>query len=211
MIFVWLLVGIVAVAVAFLLPESSMDLWPAVDAAGIALIVYLLTLLVYILRPPIPAKKRLVAAFIATVSIVSVIAFWTGHAEQAAYQRETLLKIRSTIGRGVLMHHVSDAVLPVFEAYHAQGKRKARSLGRLFRDQFPSAIVGSNFREPMWENDTQQVLIPARLEEDLVEIVAVDKVGRGKDPAFVNSGGTRGRIEERFTLTEKGVSYDIIN
>ncbi len=211
MVFIWLLAGMLGIAAAFLIPDSSMDLWPALNSAGVALAVYLIALAVFMLRPPLPLRKRLIAGLVAAVWIISVASLWTGHQTQAEYQRDQLITIRSTIGRGIILDQVPAAIMPVLEDYYAQGQRRKMSIGDLFGQRYPHAVAGENFREPMWEGDTQGVFIPARLENDVVEIIAVDRVGRGKDPAFANTGGTVGRIEERFVLTAKGVSHDILN
>lgn len=211
MIFVWLFVGIVAVVVAFLIPESTMDLWPAFNTAGIVLAVYMLALSVFVLRSPLTPRKRGIAGAAIIVWMLSAASLWNGHQVQSHYQRDLLVTIRSTIGRGILLNQVPEAILPVLEQYHAQGMRKTRTIGRIFRDMYPAAEIGANFRVPQWAADTQQVYLPVRIEDDALEIVAIDNVGRGSDPAFVNTGGYVGRIEERFVLTGKGMRHDIIN
>ena len=211
MIYVWLLVGILGVAIAFFIPDSTNDLWPALNAAGIALIVYLLALLAYTLRPPIVLHRRVLAGSVAIITLVAGLSVWTGHQEQAQYQHDKLLEIRSTIGRGILLNEVPGMLLPVLEAYHGQGARKNRSIGKIFSEMYDGAEVGRNVRTPNFENDTQRVYIPLRLEDDLVELAAIDFVGRGKDLTYANTGGGVGRIEERFTLTGKGVRHDVLN
>ena len=211
MIYVWLLAGVAGVLIAFLMPDSTDDLWPAMNAAGVVLVVYLAALLAYILRPPIPVRKRILAGSIAVVTCIAGYSLWTGHQEQSHYQHDRLIEIRSTIGRGRMVSEVPKTLLPVLETYHAQGTQKKRSIGSIFRDLYEGVEIGRDFYSPMWEHDTQTVYIPLRIEDDLVELITVDKVGRGKDLSFANTGGTVGRIEERFTLTEKGVSHDVIN
>jgi len=211
MVFIWLLLGIVATVVAFSIPDSSQDLWPALNSAGVVIAVYLVALLIYALRPPLPARKRIIVGSLAVIGMLSVASAWTGHEMQSRYQRELLLRIRTVIGRGVLLHEMPDQLLPVLEEYHNQREKKSMSLEAIFLQNFPDATVGVNYRTPQWQGDTSRWFIPLRLEEDLIEIIAVDRVGRGKDPDFENAGGFRGRLQERFVLTEKGVSHDILN
>ena len=60
MIFLWMLVGVIVTSAAFFISPASVELWPSLNAAGVIAALYVLALVFYTLRHPIPFKHRII-------------------------------------------------------------------------------------------------------------------------------------------------------
>lgn len=196
--------GVLAVYFAFILQPRGAELWPSINAAGIAAAVYLLALLGYTLRRPVSGIVRIAVALSAMVGMAATATAWTTMDTQSHWQRERLLEIRTVIGRGISYAFDSDSLLTVLGRYHARG---GHNLPAAFHSVFPGAVVGSNLHRPQWDGDTARVVLVTELTPTSVTLVSADKVARGRSMGFVNIGGLTGKMQERYTLTEKGLQH----
>ena len=207
---VWLLLGSIAVSIAFFIPSNSSEVWPGLNLAGVVTAIYLLALLLFALRKPISTKKRVVSWVLAVVVIISIVVSWIGMERASKWQRENLLTIHSLIIRGIAYSEVPDTLLDILAQYHNQGRGQHLSIGGIFRKNCPDATVGYNIHKPESDWDSLKVFVTALSDTELV-MTAHHPYSRGRDPSFVSYTGRTGSVQERFILTEKGVRHESDN
>ena len=210
MIIIWLLGGIAAVTLAFFIPPNSTELWPSLNAAAIPVVLYILALAFYTLRSPITRKARIVA----WVSIVLVggatYSHWMGMNKTTHWQHDQLLTIHSVIIRGILQAHAPRLELDALEAYHKQGSKKKESLAQVFQDKNNGATVGTNLYKPEFPEDSTSIVVRSLTDNEIV-LLGLHTYSKGRKADFKNYNGRVGKVQERFTLTEKGVTYESEN
>ena len=217
MILFWLLVGVVVVSVSFFIPGNSAELWPSLNAAGIAAAIYLLALFVYIFRRPISIKGRVVGALLVVIVAAAVVVFWVGMDKTTHWQAHQLEKIHSVITRGILQAEVSDSMLVVLQDYHKQGRVKKASLGKMFLQKFPGVTLGSNIHPPYLTNQPPEAdrdslrAFVTLLSDSMVVITGTHAYSRGRNADFTSYIGRKGTVQERFILTEKGIRHESDN
>jgi hypothetical protein len=203
----WIVCGVIVVSAVFLFTPPSPELWPALDAAGIAGALYLIVMTAFALRRPL--KKSLqVWMGLAVVITLALGAFtWTRMQQETEWHAATMLKVRGTIGRGVMRYGImsTTAINTLYEFYRQQGAKK-ESLADVFRRRYEGAAPGLNILKPEWEGDVRQVIV-AKLDPGLIELVSQETYVKGRDPLFRNYNGQFGMMQERGTLTEKGIVY----
>lgn len=217
MVLFWLLVGVVVVSISFFIPGNSAELWPSLNAAGIAAAIYLLALFVYIFRRPISMKGRVIGATLVLIVGTAIVTVWMGLADTTHWQANQLQKIHSVIMRGILQSEVPDSMLVVLQDYHKQGRVKKASLGKLFLQKFPGATLGTNIHPPYTMNkppeadrDSLRVFVTL-LSDSMVVVTGTHAYSRGRNPDFVSYMGRKGTVQERFILTEKGIRHESDN
>jgi hypothetical protein len=202
----WIVVGVIVVSLVFFLTPSSPDLWPSLDAAGIAGAVYLLAMVTYALRKPLKTVLR-VWVGVAAMAVLALGAFtWMRMQDQTEWQAETLMKIRGVIGRGVMRYDMSGATLNALDEFYQQRGSRKESLADIFRKQSPGAAVGVNIHKPDWAGDLRQVIV-AKLEPLNIELVSQETYVKGRDARFKNYNGQLGMIQEKYIVTEKGITH----
>jgi hypothetical protein len=202
----WIVAGVILVSAAFFLAPQSIELWPALNAAGIAAALYLAALLFYVLRKPLPGRPRIVVGIVAVVVISSAVFSWTRMQDQTQWQANQLMKIRAVIGRGVKVTEIAHPLLKSLDAYHLQGTRKANTLADEFRKMYPGVVAGSNIFKPRWEGDDMTIMVET-LDPDRIVLLSQETFVKGRDPQFKNYDGKTGMIQEKFVLTEKGITH----
>ncbi|MGB2869119.1 MAG: hypothetical protein WBD36_11755 [Bacteroidota bacterium] len=210
MMVLWLLGGIVVVTVAFFLPGQYAELWSQINSAGLAGALYVLALVAYTTRTPFPKKQRVVAWICTAVLGGAIVVWWTGMDSTSHWQRDRLHEIRVVTSRGVIQGVVPRTLIQSLELYHKQGSKKKETLGQIFRKLNPQALPGSNIHVATFPNDSLSVVVQV-LENDRVTLVAHEAYVPGRKAEFINIDGRLGRVQERFTLTEKGVSHESEN
>ena len=203
---VWIVVGIIVVSAVFLLSPRSTELWPAVNAAGIAAVLYIIALLVYVLRSPLSLKHRFWIGLAAAVVLGLGTYSWTKNQERTYWQAETLMRIRGVIGRGMMRYEMIPEMLAALKEFHHPSVKKNESLAQVFSRMHPGATVGSNIHKPQWEGDLMKVIV-AKLEPGQIELLSQETFVNGRDPHFRNYNGQSGMIQERVILTEKGITH----
>ena len=99
MMIVWLLVGIIAVSLAYLLPSEGLDPWIPLNAAGVLALAYLAALMAVTTRRPFPRRSKALS-WVVFLIVGGAIAFaWTGFDAQAHFQAQQLSQIRQRIAR----------------------------------------------------------------------------------------------------------------
>lgn len=209
MVLLWLIAGLVVVSVAFFLPGNPPEVWPNLNLGGIVTVVYLLALLTYTMREPFGRKAQVTTWIVAIVTVASLAVAWTEMDSLSHYQQQTLLNIRATIGRGIIYTEVPDSLLSVLDRFHHQKGKKA-TLGQVFQIHYPGTRVGDNIHKANNEYDSLQVYIAA-LSDTTIALAAQEMYVKGREPTFKNYNGRVGMVQEKFTLTVKGVRHESEN
>lgn len=202
----WVVAGVIIVSLVFLLTPPSLDLWPSLDAAGIAGVVYLIAMLTYALRKPVETKVRIWIS-IAAIVVLALGAFtWMKMQAQTEFQAEMMMKIRGVIGRGVMRRYLSEVPLKTLDEFYQQRGPNKASLADIFCKENPGAAVGANIHRPEWEGDWWKVVV-TKLEPSTIELLSQETYVKGRDPQFKNRNGQVGMMQEKSILTEKGITY----
>ncbi|HWP82895.1 MAG TPA: hypothetical protein VNN76_09615 [Bacteroidota bacterium] len=204
----WIVGGCLLVSVVYFLAPQGTDPWPALNAAGIAALLYVIAFLVSFVKRPFSVRARVSIYAVSLVLGIAIYSAWTGMDEQSHWQRSQLAKINGVITHGIIASELhSTFLLPIFERYHKQESRRRVSLGALFRQTFPNARIGENIR-PVKEYEDSTMIYVAELSDDTVTLVGQSLFVAGKNPGFRNYNGRVGRVQARATLTAKGVMYE---
>lgn len=210
MIALWILIGGVIVTVAFFLPGHSMDLWPNINSAATALFGYLVALhWRFWRRDDLTRKRRSVVLLLSVLAVGGTTLSWRQMEAQSYWQRAQLNEIGATISRGIYASMVPDSLLVVLEAYHRQTGRTRKTLGELYRSQYPPGIVGdawSTMEPSGMPNPIDDVFLTA-ISDTHVVLVVRHPWYEGRDTSFVNSPDLTGKVQVRITLTEKGIAH----
>ncbi|MCX6135102.1 MAG: hypothetical protein NTU47_14915 [Ignavibacteriales bacterium] len=210
MVVLWLIIGCVVVSVAFFLPGRSPEVWPNINSAGIALLVYLVALLgVYSRSKHLTLRRRSTVLVIAALAILAGVFSWKQMEDQSKWQRQKLGEIGTIIGRGIYAAMITDSLLCVLDDYHHQKGKTKVSLGEIYRKRYPPGNVGdpwSSIRATGRPNPPDDIFLAA-ISDTQVVLVARHPWYRGEDTAFATYNGPKGTLQVRATLTEKGLQY----
>ena len=207
---VFIVAGIIFVSAAFTIPLKSPELWPALNAGGIAAGIYLAALLVYVLREPLPMRTRIVAGVIGLVAMIAVTFTWIRNEDRTRWQADLIVKICATIGRNIFSTAMPEYLLKTLDEYHQQKPHQKEFLGDIFRRLHNNPSVGSNIHTQSYPNDPIRVFIKT-LDRDLIVLVGQETYAKGRDLSFRNYDGKIGMVQERYTLTEKGMIHESEN
>lgn len=211
MILRWLVAGTVLLVAAYFIPGIHTDPWVNLNAAGAVAAVYLLALLLYTIREPISPNTRVFAWVISLIIMGGIVAAWTGFDKTSHWQKEKLLQIREVVRRGVILYNVPfELLLPTLDAYYGQGTKKKETLGQVFRRLHPEAAVGVNMYKPKWERDSLSIIVQT-LSDSIIVVIAQEAYVTGKSPSFQNLHGKVGMVQEKYILTERGMSRESEN
>jgi hypothetical protein len=202
----WIVAGVILISATFFLTPQTTELWPAINAAGIAAGIFLFALLAYVLRRPLAMKQRLLVGIIGIFVIGCTTITWMKKQEQAHWQADQLMKIRAVIGRGIKMADMAPPLLKVLDAYHRQGAKKLNTLAGEFKKSYPGAAVGTNIHKSQGEWDELTVMVES-LEPNEIVLVSQETYVKGRDPEFKNYDGKIGMLQEKFILTERGLTH----
>ena len=209
MIFRWMFGGIILVSLAFVLPGRTAEVWPSLNAAGIATLIYIIALLLYTLRNPIPVKHRVIVGLLAFISVIGLSAHWTGMRNTTEWQQNQLLDNKSLVVRGTMISDAPVSLLSVLEEYHAQGMMKKQSLANTFLHKYPLVKIGSNILSSVGEDSTR--IFVTTLSDSAVILTASHAYARGRTADFLPYWGRKGTVQERYILTEEGVRHESDN
>jgi hypothetical protein len=207
---VFIVAGVTFVYAAFTIPLRSYELWPALNAGGIAAGIYLLALLVYVLRKPLSSKHRILAGLIGLVAMIAVVFTWVRTEQESRWQTNKILEIRGVIGRGIYAAYIPQYLLTTLDEFHHQNRSKRENLKEVFSRLHGSARVGANMYVLTYPYNKTQVFVKT-LDPDRIVLVGQETYAKGRSPEFKNYDGRVGLIQEQYTLTEKGMTHESEN
>jgi hypothetical protein len=206
----WLAGGVSFVTIAFFIPAQTNELWSQFYAAGIATVIYLIALLIYILRKSISMKIKIITACFSILALGSAVAASIEADIQSHWQQNRLLEVRGIIGRGEMLNKLSTPLLETLKQYYQNNSSGEKTLSQVFQNLHSGVVVGSNINKPQFDGDTTKVIVHT-LERDRIILVSQETFIHGRNPDFLNLNGQKGMIQEKCTLTEKGVKYESEN
>ena len=210
MVLIWLLVGIIAVSIAFFLPGASLDPWVSLRPAEIVSAVFLIALVAYTTRKPFPLKQRIFSWVLVAILLVGGTVFSNDSHQRTSWQKNQLIKILGVIQHGILMNEMPGPLLASLKKYHQQPQRNRKPIGEVFKEMKPGVKVGDNIYVAAGEGDSLAIYV-ASLTKDEVVLVGQPAWGKGRSPDFTNFNGRKGLVQVRATLTQKGVTYESEN
>jgi len=209
MVFLWLIFGFILVSVAFFIPGNQAEVWPNLNYGGIAALLYLLALVGYTMRKPFGRKAQIAVWAATLVTLGALGTHWTGMDSMSHWQQKTLISISELIGRGIIVAEVPENLLTVLDKYHHPKGKKA-TLQQVFLIEYPGAQIGDNIHKPSHDRDSLRVYV-ASLSDTLIALTAQMLYIKGRDPTFKNFNGRAGMIQERYTMTVKGMRHESEN
>lgn len=210
-VFFWIVAGIIVVSAAFFSQDRVTELWPAINAGGIAGILYALAVMVFTMRSPVKTRIRLASFIGFAITFSFLCASWLTTHEQSRWQHDRILEIRTVIARGISSVVLRDPLLNTFAEYHAQSPLRKLTLEEVFKGRNPTIAEGLNLYKPQWAGDTLMRIYVHTLSNDSIVLIATDRGAAGRENSFINYNGTVGKIQERYTLTEKGLTRESEN
>jgi len=203
---VWIISGIVAVAASFFLAGGD-DVWRSLDAAGIATVLYLFALVGFAMRRPFGIRTRVFTWCALLVVGTGVYLDWSGMSETAHRQKESLLKIRGTVSRSIMLTEMPVPLMKVLRSYSEQPVKKRGTLGKAFQAMYPADSVGRNIHVPFDQQDNLKILV-ASVSDTEVVLIGQEIAVAGVDAYKKNFDGRAGMVQARAILTERGVRYE---
>jgi hypothetical protein len=206
----WLAGGIVAVTIAFFIPAQTTELWPQFYTAGGAALVYLIALLLYSVRKPVSMTARILTLACSVITLGAIVFSSIRMDSTSHVQMNTLANMKTTHVREIMFYKLPRPLLATLRAYYQQEPGKKETLSQVFQRQNGSVPVGSNINKPLSEGDTLKIIVET-VEPDRLVLVTQETSVKGRDPEFLNYNGQKGMIQEKCTLTTKGVKYESEN
>ncbi|MFH0990947.1 MAG: hypothetical protein V1799_13110 [bacterium] len=203
---IWLTIGVALCSLGFILPENSSEIWPALDAAGIAAIAFLLVLLVYVLRKPISPKLRFIMILGFFLFAGSVSYVWMSTKQRILAGQHFVAQTRRPIAEGYSYYKASEYLLRPLKEYHQQRSQKKKSLGSIFQEIYPNTYAGSHLYQPGNYDPMAEVIIHSVTPDTIVLQSRVINPYAHRARPFVISNSPN-LIKIQFTLTAKGISY----
>ncbi len=203
----WILTGVVIVSAAFLIVPHSADPWHSLNAAGLAAGLYLFALTLSVVRKPIRLVTRIVVGFLALLLIGATAFVWLRMQSSVVDQFQSRQKQSVMSVRGAMISEMSATLLKTLEAYYQQGARKKETLGRTFQRLNGGASESTIIIQPPYRGK----VVVELLKPDQIVLVGEYTGHQGRNAEFKNVDGSKGMIQERLILTEKGMIHESDN
>lgn len=205
---IWILSGVIVVSAVYSFTPTVTP-WSALNAAGFVAGVYLIALLLFVARKPVRLLPRILA-FVLALTAIGATAFTWIKSEHYLEDQRTYAKERSEITvRGMIFNTGSQNLLQTLRTSQKNSWTRSRTLDEIFRLRNPSAAEGKELRSTAIYRSI--VFYVETLKPDSIVLVATDITVPGRNPDFVAHGGRKGCIQDRFTLTRKGMVHESQN
>jgi hypothetical protein len=207
---IWILTGMILVSAAFFVAPYSN---PRLDfnVAGIVAALYLIALVIYIARKPLRLVPRIAVVVLALLAMGATAFSWITSQNNMMGKRESQTQQRIAGRRGNLFSTMSDHLLSVLRDYYQSGGKKTETLKELFCRRNGQVKVGDRLNVQSRGVYFNWPVYLAALEPDSIVLIAMEPASPGRDPGFRNFNGKSGAIQERMTLTTRGIIHESQN
>jgi|GEM_PF-756012 energy-coupling factor transporter transmembrane protein EcfT len=215
---IWMLTGIVLVSAAFFLSPYSRP-WISLNVAGAVAGLYLIALLFYVARKPLRFLFRVTLICLGLLVVGVTTYSWVRSQSYVKEQRESQILLQKTGARSILFSGMSAQLLRTLQEFHGPAKSKNHTLREVFLNRFGPVAVGQIVPPPLKSAyyDYESYIFMTRrvylrsLEADKIVLVGVDGYNKGREQSFGNINGKSGLIQEKLTLTPKGIVHESEN
>jgi hypothetical protein len=208
---VWLLVSLVIVVATFTVTYiNTGNIWDAMNAAAIPLVLFIAGLTIRATRPPVSKKWREIVVVLVVFLLSGAAVYWGVMRSMTLYQFNELQLIRKQIENGAMTSMMYERASNAFAAYYRQPELERKSLAAVFEERNLELRAGSC----LLAIDTLHEgirLYASRRGDARVVMTAVSGVAPGRDGQFKNYDGRTGFMEAQLVLTPKGLDYEIHN
>jgi hypothetical protein len=203
--------GCLCVGVPFFIGYDSYDIWKSVIAGSIGGGVYVSVLLIISLKHFSSSREKFLAVSGCLILMAGFASYTVIQYRMATYQHETLRKIRTVIGEGIIKSDkIYGSMMPVFRAYYGQPEGRKKTMVETFKGIHGAAISNGVFNKH--QNNEMDIQTFVTFSGDsVVSYICVDSIAGGWNAEFKNSTGHSGKLQYRATLTQNGVSYERTN
>lgn len=205
-----LLVGMIAVPIAFSLSILFESLWVGYFAAFITAVIWLIFLDRFMVsKSPNKSSKVLIRTFIGLLLItqlyVSVLYY-----KQTVRQVDTLREIRTTLVHNISHLEMEKTLQHTLRHYYLEADQTESTLEDSFRELFGDRMDdGNTFLHERTPNDDEDMHFTYEIASPDSIILSVSATFTpGFDADFGNRSGQSGMYEARTILTKNGVRYE---
>lgn len=207
----WVIVSSVLVAAIFVGTFAlTGNTWDATNAAGIASLIQLLIYLYRSTRPPVSVKARWWTFGISGVVIIGTILYWSIMYRMTHWQYNTLHTIHKVIFHGSAMDALKIKGLKVLSDFAEQDPPKANNIGEVFR-KVAEMKDGASSLVDVGADSSLKIYAAAVSDSEIVLIAQSFIPIDGENPYFINFDGRVGMIQDKLSITKKGLVYEIQN
>lgn len=136
------------------------------------------------------------------------------HLQKAYFQEEVLINIRQTFDTGITKSEVHQVALSTMRNYQYPTDNEVLNVRQTFTNLYEDRIDSmGNFKpisleDPKGDGNEDFIFKVLFIDENIVQIRVISKVGLGESADFENANGLKGRLQSLTTITENGVSYE---
>ena len=211
----WYGAGLFAIGIPYVAFYDPYDLWGSIIAGASGSALFLIALSIYSLKQSSSRKEDVITGIVCVLLIAGFALESEKHYTMTSYQRQTLLKIRTVIGSGIIItDKIHGTMMPALRAYYRQPE-KGKTMATIFREMYGASIEDKSFNKyPPLKDYVREFDIMTFVSfqgDSVVQYTCIDTVARGIDEHFKNASGHTGKLQYRSMLSKYGVKYERIN
>lgn len=199
--------GIVLTIGAFFIPKQTGSMWPSLLLSGSVVFLYLVIFsVVWIPQIKSRMKRRVIGSVIAIFlifSLGSAVLSYIG----SERQKKMLADIHTSIERNLTEVYVKKPLYKTLGNYYASSAKG--NIGDYFTSKYDSLIMKDHtFKYGSRDRHQTIYLYVDNVKRDRVVIIGESSYLEGKNEAFSNFSGSKGRYQVKGVLTTRGVDYE---
>ncbi|MEI7905762.1 MAG: hypothetical protein WCI84_00245 [Bacteroidota bacterium] len=211
----WYGAGLLAIGIPYVAFYNPYDLWGSIIAGAAGAALFLLALSIYSLKQSSSRKEDVITGIVCVMLIAGFALESEKHYTMTTYQRQTLLKIRTVIGSGIIItDKIYGTMMPTLRVYYRQPE-KGKKMETIFREMYGASIADGSFNKyPPLKDYVREFDIMTYVSyqgDSVVQYICIDTTARGIDEHFKNASGHTGKLQYRSTLSKNGVKYERTN
>ena len=206
----WVILTCVVVSSAFIVVIfQTWDVWLALNAAGVVVLLYLIGLTHRAVRPPVSQKMRRLTIAVSIVVLAGVTGSWVTSFFVSGFQGPALHLIRKVIFHGVMVDALYAPALETLAEFHGQAAPEALSIGVIFQKNNPPLQPSGTLLDTL-DGEGDSVHLVANADSSIILIGQSSSID-GEDQDFGNFDGSLGKTQDRLRLTARGIWIEIQN